>query len=127
MGFRNGTGSEFTFSGITAELLDISGPGIERGAIDVSHMTTVDAHVFIGKALVDYGEVKLELAFDGELPTTPMSNTTAASMAIKWGMGESCKTWSFNALMTKFEPKAPLEDKMTASATFKISGKPGSS
>jgi hypothetical protein len=122
MSFRNGTGSAFTFESMSAELLDISGPGIERGAIDVSHMGTTDAHEYIGKMLADWGEVKLELAFDGELPTA-MSQTTASDATIKWGTGSGAKTWSFHALMTKFEPKAPFEDRMTASMTLKISGK----
>ncbi|MCI0685726.1 MAG: hypothetical protein L0Y54_00595, partial [Sporichthyaceae bacterium] len=33
-------------------------------------------------------------------------------------------TWTFKAILTGFEPDAPHDDKLTASVSFKISGKP---
>ena len=33
-------------------------------------------------------------------------------------------TWSFAAIMTGFEPDAPYDDKLSASLTFKVTGKP---
>ena len=33
-------------------------------------------------------------------------------------------TWAFKALLTGFEPEAPHDDKLAASLTFKVSGKP---
>ena len=31
-------------------------------------------------------------------------------------------TWSFNAELTGYEPTVPVDDKMTATTTFKVSG-----
>ncbi len=33
-------------------------------------------------------------------------------------------SWAFAAILTNFEPEAPHDDKLAASATFKVSGKP---
>lgn len=123
MSFRNATGSTVTLSGFTAEILDISGPSAKRDTIDTSHMGSVDVRTFIPKALMDWGEVKLEVAFDGEIPTF---STSTSACSIKWGSGNGAKTWTFDCFVTGFDVKAPLEDKMTASLTLKIAGKPTS-
>jgi hypothetical protein len=122
MSFRNGTGTTVTFAEIVGELLDVSGPEGKRDIIEVTHMGSTVAKEFIAGSLIDWGEVKLTIAFDGEIPV--MSNTVSAC-TILWGLAEdpdTRETWSFDAVMVGFAPKAPLEDKMTADVTLKVAG-----
>lgn len=113
-----GTGTAITFSsGFFAEILDVSGPSVTREAINNSHMGTTIAHVFLPTDLVDWGELTVELAFD---PTTaPPIKSAAETVVVTW---PDATTWTFDGFMTGFEPSGVFEDRMTASATIKVTG-----
>ena len=106
-----GTGTTFSFSGFSGELLSINGNSITREVINTSHMGTEDYHTFLQCDLVDPGELELELAFDpsspipitGDSATGTVTFTDASSFASTM----ICTAWSWGA---------PLEDKMTATA-----------
>lgn len=116
-----GTGIVISFSaGFFAEILDVSPPGASRESIQTSHMGTEDAHTFTPADLVDWGEMVVEMAF-APLTTPPI---TAAKETITITFPDSgTSVWTFDGFMTGFEPSAPLEDRMTASATIKVTGK----
>ena len=117
-----GTGITITFaSGFLAEILDVTGPGMTREAVNVSHMGTTDAHEFIPVKLVDHGEVSVEIGFAPE--TEPPIDDAAETITITWPNSASSE-WAFTGFMTNFEPAGPLEDRMTATCTLKASGKP---
>lgn len=108
---RNGTGSIVTFSGFSAEILDINGPDTKRDKIDTTHMATAGNYrTSMPKKFGELGTLRLQVAFDGELPLF----TDPGACSIRWGEGSGAKTWSFTAYMSNHAPKAPLEDKMTA-------------
>ena len=115
-----------------ADVLDISGPSLARDALDVtSHDATEGWRDFI-YGLKDAGEVTFDVLFDPTEPTHKNAQggllfelaqgTAAQQFQITWPDGTT--TWTFNGLVTGFEPGAPVEDKLTASVTIKISGKP---
>lgn len=112
------TGISITFdSGFFAEILDVTPPGASRESIQTSHHGTSDAHTFTPAKLVDWGELQVEMAFDpGEAPPV---NSEAETVTITFAGGD---TWTFSGFMTGYEPSAPLEERMTASATIKVSG-----
>jgi len=116
-----GTGTTITFAtGFFAEILDISPPGASRVSINMSHMTTTNAHAFDPGDLVDWGEMGVDLAFDPseEPPIEDAKETVTITFP-----NSAASTWAFTGFMTGFEPSVPLEDRMTASATVKVDGK----
>jgi hypothetical protein len=119
-----GTGTALTFSGFTMELLGVSWTGIERAAIDSSHMGTTGGRTFLDGDLYDPGEV----VADVHLNTTeapPITGITTTLTITFPANTVTNDTWTASAFMTGFEFTDPLEDKMTATATFKCSGSIG--
>ena len=117
-----GTGSTLTFAGFTPEILSLSWSGISREAIDTSHMGTVGARTFLPGDLHDPGELTAEV----HLKSTEAPPITAAATTLTLtfpAVGTAATdAWTASAFMTGFELTDPLEDKMTGSATFKITG-----
>lgn len=112
-----GTGSTITFAGYSAEVLDISWSGISREAIDISHMGTTGGRAFKPGDLYDPGEITVEYHFKST--AAPPMTATADTITITF---PDLADWSAQGFMTGFEFHDPLEDKMTARATFKITG-----
>jgi len=114
-----------------AEVTDISGPGLELDAIEAtSHSSTGGYKEFIG-GLLDGGEVSFEISF---IPTNAthsytsgliyaLRNRTVRNFQLVFP-NVGATTWAFAALVTGFEPKEPVDDKLSASVTLKITGQP---
>lgn len=115
---KNGTGITINWeSGFLAEIIDVTPPGATREMIQSSHMSTLRAHTYIVAALVEWGECVVELAFDPGV--TPPIENDFSSCIITFRDGEK---WSFSAAMSGYTPRAPMEERMTATATLKVSG-----
>ena len=113
-----GTSASIAFSsGFFAEITDINWSGINREAIDTSHMGTTGARTFTPAKLFDAGELEVEIHY---IPATrPPIDQVAANCTITWPGG---KTWAASAFMTEFAIKGPFENKMTATCKLKFSG-----
>lgn len=109
-----------------AEVTSVTPPGFSRDAQDATHTESPDAFREFIAGLTDAGEVGIELNFD------PGSSSAALLLAqfdtqdpgthkITFPDGS---TWVFTGILTGFEPQAPVDEKMVATATFKVSGKP---
>ena len=119
-----GTGSTLTL-GTSAyetglEILNISWSGIAREAIDTTHMTTSTARSFIPSNLFDAGELVIECHLRQD--TTPIISAVAETITITLPNGAGTSAWAAEGFLTAFEFTSPLEEKMTASLTFKFSG-----
>ena len=110
-----------------AEITSISGPSISRDTIELTHMESPSGYKEYIGGLADAGEVTIDGNF---LPTnatqlaivTDMLGTAASqTWTILWA-DTGATTWTFTAFPTAFSPSAPSNDKMSFSATFKISG-----
>jgi hypothetical protein len=112
-----GTGTTLTYSSFNMELLSVSWTGIERAAIDTSHMGTTGGRTFIPGDLYDPGEIVADVHLNST--DAPEITGNAGALTITFPDAE---TWSASAFMTGFEFTDPLEDKMTATATFKATG-----
>lgn len=119
-----GTTIAFADSSFSAEILDIGLPEISREALNVSHVGTsapaagsFGSKEFIPHDFVDAGTLTMELHFNPD--TDPPIHADAEQITITWKDGA---TWVFTGFFTNFSVSAPLRDKMTASATVKISG-----
>jgi predicted secreted protein len=110
-----------------AEVISISGPGLARDTVDVTDMDSTDRwREYIG-GLKDGGEVTLEVGYvpnatDVTNWLADINTNTAGYYQVVWLTGST--TWGFSGIMTGFEPGTPLDDKMTASVTYKLTGKP---
>lgn len=109
-----------------ANLSSVSGPGISRETLDVTAHDSPGRYMeFVGSA-IDGGEVSADLNWDPSLPTTALlladlEIPTPVNYQIAFPDG---KKFSAALLITGFEPSAPYDDKLTASLTFKVTGKP---
>jgi hypothetical protein len=104
-------------SGFFAEVLDISPPSGSREAIDTSHMLSVGAREFCPGTLIDWGEMSVDMILDPGV--RPPIDDAEETVTITFPDGE---TWEFTGFMTGYDPSVPLEDRMTATATVKVSG-----
>lgn len=108
-----------------ANVTDITPPALERETLDVTAHDSPDAwRQFIG-GLKDGGEVSVDVNYDPREHDgiiDDFADAAPRNYKIVWPgtLGE----WAFTALLTGFEPEAPHDDKLAASLTFKVSGKP---
>lgn len=107
-----------------ANVSNISGPGLSRETIDVSaHDSPNGYRQFVG-GLKDPGEITFDVNYKPsahDMLVADLDDTTATNYRITWPDGS---TWTFPAIITGFEPSAPIDDKLAASITLKVSGKP---
>jgi len=117
-----GTGSTVVFgtSGFTADIIGVNLSGITRETVNTSHMGTTTAHTFMLTDLVDNGTMELEIAWVAGL--VPPILTNAAMETVTVSFAGSASSLSFLCGQTDLGIVVPLEDKMTATCTFKISG-----
>lgn len=109
-----------------ADITSISGPGLERDTIDVSsHQSPQAWREHIG-GMKDAGEVSIDVNYDPADHDELVADLDAEepmSYRIVFP-DEDETTWTFQAIMTGFEPDAPHDDKLSASLSFKVTGRP---
>lgn len=114
-----------------AELMDISGPGLELSTEDVtSHSSPGAWSEFIGTILTA-GEVSFEINYIPTDATHDASTGLIADMINRVRRNfvivfpdTGNTTWSFTALVTKVEPTMAVKGILTGKITLKISGQP---
>jgi hypothetical protein len=113
------TGITITFSGFSAEILDVRPPAPRREAINVSHQGTTVAHVFEPATLVDWGECEIDCHLN-PASKPPMTGVTATCTIT---FSDSAGTaWEFQAFVVGFRGQAALEGKGTGTLTLKVTG-----
>jgi hypothetical protein len=127
----HGTTITFGTSGFTANIMSVRWSGIQRTAVETSHMATTAPganqfgnKTFIPSDLSDPGELTLELHFNPQ--TNPPIDAVAETMTVTWPLvaGDSTPaSWACSGFVTGFDLTDPLEDKMTSTCTIKLSGK----
>jgi len=107
-----------------SEVTSITWPGYARDAIDATTMSSEDRHREFIAGLIDAGEVTIEMNYvpsHADVVLAALLSSTTGAYKITANSGVNV---TFNAIVTAYAPQAPVDDKMTASATFKITGKP---
>lgn len=108
-----------------ANVTSVSGPEIERETYDVTAHDSPDGwREFIG-GLKDGGEVSVEVNYDPRIHDDLVADFDDVEprdykMTFPGTLGE----WAFSAILTGFSQEAPVDDKLSAELTFKVSGKP---
>lgn len=110
-----------------AEVTSITLPNISRDSIDASHEESPNRWSEFISGMKDAGECTVEMNF---IPNANSNYQTLFSeLSVKEALPRQIlfpdgSTLGFNAFLTTIEGDAPLDDKMSASATFKLSGEP---
>ena len=118
----DGLGTTITFptSEFSANIIDVDGPSMERGAIDVTHMGTTTAMTFIPAKIYDGGSVNITFEFNGG--DDPPIDQAAEAIVIDWAGSNGTGQHAFSGFMTNYKPGAKIGDRMTAEATLKCTG-----
>lgn len=113
------------------EVKNVSGPSLSRDTDDATHMESPGAWRERVSTLRDGGEVTVDLNF---APSATNTATTIGDLEdddpINYRIvfpatgGGTAKRFAFAAFLTAFTPAAPHDGRMTASATFQITGEP---
>lgn len=106
---------------VVAEVFAITPPNETRPTIDATHYGSTAAEFIMG--LPNFGECQFSMNFIPSSPSEDMilalPSTTSAPIQITWPNGV---TWSFNGIRSGYVPAAPLDNRMTAQVTFKVTG-----
>lgn len=123
--FKIGNGASPEVFTTVAEVTAITPPQMSRDSVDASHNESPDGwREFIG-GLKDGGEVELTLNWvPGSATTILLMQEIAADAGNKQVVFPNGEIFSFAALCTNIGPEAPVDGKMEASVTYKVTGKP---
>lgn len=127
--FASGNGASPEVFTTLGEVTAITPPGWSRDTVDATHMQSPGAHREFIAGLADAGEVSMDVNY------VPGNAAAAALEAEKALTGSSAAInrritfpdgsyMTFVGILTAFEPDAPIDDKMSASVTMKVSGVP---
>jgi predicted secreted protein len=124
-------GSNWTLVG---KVSDINGPSMSRDTVDITHQQSSGGYKQFLAGLADGGEVTFTINLD---PTDSTHNQTAGLLSLfsettarNWriitpvgtGTAGQYHAYTFSALVTGFEMKFPVEDKISADVTLKVAG-----
>lgn len=126
--FEMNTGSGFSTIG---EVTNITPPALSKDAIDATHTESPQKYREFISGLRDAGEVSIELNF---VPGSAsdilirqayeLDTAVACRITLPAVLSSPTEMLTFDAIVTGYEPEAPVEDKMTATLTLKVSGRP---
>lgn len=114
---------------LIGKITNFTPPSASRDIVDVTNSDSPNfAREFIA-GLIDYGEASAEMIWDlgttsDILLRTLLTERTPRTWRASFSQYTPAKTITFTAFLTGYEPDAPLEDKMTASITLKVTGAP---
>jgi predicted secreted protein len=125
--YRTADGTSAGVRGHVGRIRDVTPPNLSRDAVESTDMESEEKwEEFIG-GIKRSGELTFEMTFDpGSAEVIAFLaelNTDTAGYYIL--VFPDTTEWGFGALLTGYEPTTPVADKMSASVTFKLSGKPG--
>lgn len=107
-----------------AEVTNITWPGYVRDAVEVTFMDSDNQfREYIG-GLMDAGEVTIEMNWVPSASDVIIAALTASTTGQFKITYNNAVNIVFKAIVTAYQPQSPLGEKLTASATFKVSGKP---
>jgi hypothetical protein len=107
-----------------AEVTDITWPGYVRDAVEVTYMDSADQFREYIAGLMDGGEMTIEMNWvpsATDVIIAALTASTTGQFKITYNNGVNLVV---KAIVTGYQPQSPLGEKLSASATFKISGKP---
>lgn len=122
---RGDGGSPEAFTAI-ANCTNITPPGLSRNTYDATTHGSPDGWMEFVGGLKDGGEVSVDVNYDPadhDAFVEDFDDATPRNYQIVFP-DDLSTTWSFTAILTGFEPEAPHDGLLTATLTWKVSGKP---
>jgi predicted secreted protein len=125
-------GTTATSGTLIAQITNISGPGLSADTIDVTAHDSTGGYRNFLQGLKDGGEITLDINYD---PAGATHKNASGGLLYAFDQGTqdnyalvfpdaATTTWVVPAIVTGFEVGAPMDNKLSASATLKVSGKP---
>lgn len=111
-----------------AEVISITPPSAEIDQVDVTHMSSPNRYREFIDGLIDGGEMSFDINF---IPGNSDDDRIFELLALPTGVSHArnCRvsfpngvTWTFSGVLTNYEPDVPVDDRMTATVTFKVNG-----
>lgn len=106
-----------------AEVMALTPPGYSRDAVEATTMQSPDKFREFIAGMMDAGESQIEINY-----LASVADVIEAAMVAGRGYFQvthpSGVMMRFYAIVTNYSPSIPMDDRMTASATFKVTGKP---
>lgn len=122
--FQRGAGDPLVYTTV-GEVIDISLPELTRDTKDATHYKSPDRFKEYIAGLRDGGEFGCTIQFTTPADLTALLADFMVDTAIPYRHVFPDDThWDFSGIMTKVGAAVPMEERMTAELTFKISGKP---
>ncbi|WP_439150832.1 phage tail tube protein [Sulfitobacter sp.] len=120
--FAFGDGADPEVFTVLAEVTDITAPSDSVDIIEATHMSSPDRTKEFVAGLNDPGECSFDIHFipgagDDTVIQALRNAGTKNNYQITWPNG---RTWTFAAILTGYAPTAPVNDRMTATVTFKV-------
>ncbi len=115
-------GTMTALAGITS----INGLSLSRDVVDATDMDSTDRYREFISGLRDGGEVTIGLEFDpdGGDYENAITDFEADTVGYYEIVFPDTSEWGFSAFLTGVSVDDPLDDKMTAEFTYKVTGKP---
>ena len=124
--FARGDGAVPEVFTVLAAVNNVGGPSLTRETIDVTaHASPNGWREFVG-GLKDGGEVSVDINYmpaAHDALIADFNDKDPRTYRLTFPDDEQT-AWSFPAIMTGFQPTAPVDDKLSASLTFKVAGEP---
>ncbi len=126
-------GTALKLNGVAvANVSSISGPGLSLDTVDVTSHDSVDAWEEVIGGILRSGEITLDIKYDPADATHKNAANGLLYIMVSRVADEftlvfpdsAATTWTFNALVTGFEPSAPADGALTATVKLKLTGKP---
>lgn len=105
-----------------AEVQKISGPSFEGKVIDVSHMLSPDGFDEFKPGMVDPGEIHVELSYTSD-DAVLLYGLFRLNISVKITFTDTA-TWVANGFIKSFGTETPMNDRISCTAVFKVSGVP---
>lgn len=108
-----------------AEVTNISGPSLSRDSIEVTSHGSTDGYREYIPGLTDGGEVTIDLNWNHTSHDDVWDLIDSEENNVNFEvLFPDATSFIFSGHATGFEVTAPIDDKLTASVTFKVSGQP---
>lgn len=123
---KRGDGAEPEVFTAIANATNITAPGLARNTIDVSAHDSPNKYMEFVGGMIDPGEVSIDVNYDPtshDMLVADLEDEDPRNYQLVFP-DPAATTWSFAAVLTGFEATAPYDDKLTATLTYKVSGKP---
>ena len=113
---------------LIAELTNIGGPSMSADAIDVSsHDSPSKFREFVA-GMKDAGEISIEgnliSAVQGNLVLANLTSGEAVVVLITFAAAADPATFTGSGFVTAYEPSTPFDEKLSFTATLKLTGLP---